>query len=391
MARITLPNGKLGYAIALPSFAGPEQDGFLVAVCDIEKTLDSMLSEFKGRGFSFAVLDGSDELYRIGSSTSGTRRNWSQSAQVPLTAVDWRVEVWPNPELLAEASSRVPELGAIFALLLILLLASTLLLARKLKVQSLQLRVAGEQLEQRVQERTAELRETNDRLRNLSAHLISLQDEERRRIARELHDSTAQALSALKMNISRLRKFPTLEVPHSSALLDQSGQLAEQVLSEVRSLSYLLHPPVLEDFGLESALTWYVQGFQERSGIQTEAEIDPDLGRLSSDLELILFRIVQEALSNIHRHSDSPTARIALSRTNSEVALQVSDQGCGLRKDVLDPKPGSVPQVGVGIAGMRERVRQVGGILEIASTHEGTTIRVVLPVSERQPVSVGAA
>jgi signal transduction histidine kinase len=390
MATITLPNGKLEYVIIVPSFAGQEQDGFLLAVCDIEKTLDSMLAEFKGRGFYFAVLDGSHELYRV-SSNADARRSWSESAHVPLSAVDWRVEVWPSPEMLAEASSRLPELGAIFVLLLVLLLASTIHLALRLQVQSLHLRAARTELEERVQERTAELREANERLRSLSAHLLSLQDEERRRIARELHDSTAQSLSALKMNISSLKKLTALDGHRSRTLLEQSSQLAEQALTEIRSLSYLLHPPVLEDFGLESALTWYAQGFRERSGIQVEADIDPDLGRFAPDLELILFRIVQEALSNIHRHSGSLTASIVLSRTDSEVTLLVTDQGCGLPNDLLDPKPGSVSRVGVGITGMRERVRQAGGKLEIGSTHEGTTITVVLPASEHQPVAIPAA
>jgi two-component system, NarL family, sensor kinase len=248
-----------------------------------------------------------------------------------------------------------------------------------------------DELECRVQERTAELRQTNEVLRNLSARVLYLQDEERRRIARELHDSTVQVLSALKINISSLRKLAALDSCHSCTLLQQSGELAEQALNEVRTMSYLLHPPILEDFGLEAALSWYADGFRERCGVRVHAEIDPDLGRFSQDLELILFRIVQEALGNIHRHSGSPTARILLSRTSTDVTLMVSDEGCGLPKNVVDPEPGSMPHVGVGIAGMRERVRQFGGKLEITSTSDGTTVRVVLPVGEQQQIATAAA
>jgi signal transduction histidine kinase len=350
------------------------------------------------------VLRDSAQIYQNDGSDSANRKDWGQTAKVPLTAVDWQVEVWPTPQMLADARSQLPELGAIFAALLILLLVSTIHFARKLQVSSVHLQAAHDELEQRVQERTAELRQANaelqneiaerrqmeDMLRKLSTDLLHSQDQERRRIARDLHDSTVQTLSALRIKISSLRKLTGLEDRHPRTLLQQSSQLAEQALSEIRSMSYLLHPPILEDFGLESALTWYAAGFSERSGIQIDVQIDPDLGRFVQELELILFRIVQEALGNIHRHSGSSTAKIALSRTASEVRLLVSDQGCGLPKEVVAPEPGSVPRVGVGIGGMRERARQFGGDLKITSSDRGTIVTVVLPVGEPKPLATVA-
>jgi len=388
---IKLQDGRPGYLIVVPSFADEKVAGFLVVVCDVKQTLDSILSDQVGLGYSIAVLQDSDQLYLAVDSNSENRKNWSHVVKVPLPALNWQVEVWPNPQMLAEARSQLPELGAIFALLLLVLLGSTIHLARTLQVKSADLQTAQGELERRVQERTAELKQTNEVLSNLSARVLYLQDEERRRIARELHDSTVQALTALKINISSLRKLVASDRCDSSTLLQQSSDLAEHALNEVRTMSYLLHPPILEDFGLEAALSWYAKGFRERSGLQVQVEINPDLGRFSQDLELILFRIVQETLGNIHRHSGSPTARIVLSRTSTDVTLLVSDEGCGLPKNVVDPEPGSMPHVGVGITGMRERVRQFGGKLEIASTSDGTTVRVVLPAVERQPVATAAA
>lgn len=403
-AAFKLHNGKLGYLIVVPSFAEEEIVGYLAVACDIQKTLGSILSDHARSGYAIAVLHDSTQIYQTDGSDAANRASWGKSAAVPLTAVDWRVEVWPTSEMIADARSQLPELGAIFASLLILLLVSTIHFARKLQLSSVHLQAAHDGLERRVQERTSELRQTNHdlqaeiserrqmegALRKLSTDLLHSQDEERRRIARELHDSTVQTLSALKIKISSLRKLTARDDSRSNTFLQQITQLAEQALSEVRSLSYLLHPPVLEDFGLESALTWYAAGFGERSGIRVEVEIDPDLGRFSQELELILFRIVQEALGNIHRHSGSPTAKIALSRTADEVRLLVSDEGCGLPCEVVSPPAGTAPRVGVGIGGMRERARQFGGELQIASTTRGTVVTVVLPAGDVKPLATVA-
>jgi signal transduction histidine kinase len=382
VAPCSIPNGRLGYLIAVPDYAQGEIVGFLVVMADIEKTLDSMLSEFKGLRYSVAVSDSSRQLYQSG--TSEHRKSWGQSAKVPLPAVDWQVEAWPKPEMLADTQSPFLELVAIFTTLLILLLASTIHFGRMLQAKSVALQRAHDGLERRVEERTAELRQMNDSLRDLSLHVLHVQDEERRRIARELHDSTAQALSGLQINISTILNQTTFDLRVLRPILQQSRMMAEQALDEIRTMSHLLHPPILEDFGLASALAWYAAGFSERSGIHTRVEIDPDLGRFTQDLELILFRVVQEALGNIHRHSGSAVAEVILSRTLTAIRLLVRDEGCGLPEHVLDPERGTVPRIGVGIAGMRERIRQFDGTLEIVSSKSGTTLTVILPISERQ-------
>jgi signal transduction histidine kinase len=378
----TTSDGRLLYLIAVPNFVNDKNVGFLVAMSDVEKTLDSELSEFRGLAFSVAVLDRSRQLYANGDSRH--RKQWGQIAKVPLTSFDWQVEVWPKPEMLADTQSPFLELVAIFTTLLIILLASTIHLGRKLQAKSVSLQTAHNDLERRVDERTAELQQSNDSLLNLSGHVLHLQDEERRRIARELHDSTAQTLSGLKINISTILNQTTFDPPVSRSLLQQSSKMAEHALNEIRTMSYLLHPPILEDFGLESALAWYATGFSERSGVDTRVMIDPDLGRFTPDVELILFRVVQEALGNIHRHSGSPIAELVLSRTNTHIRLIVRDEGCGIPVHIADPKQGTVPRIGVGIAGMRERVRQFGGTLEIVSSRTGTVLKVILPLSEGQ-------
>lgn len=206
----------------------------------------------------------------------------------------------------------------------------------------------------------------------LSGRLLRLQDEERRRLARELHDSTSQLLVGLGIHLSVVNESAGILEPRARRALTESRALVDRCLREIRTVSYLLHPPELDELGLESALASYVDGFVRRSGIQVDLDVAPDLGRLPQEVETALFRIVQEALSNIHRHSASRTARIRLVRGPSGVTLEVSDAGCGMLR-------GASP--GVGIASMRERVRQLGGWLDIGSAYGGTTVRAVIPLS----------
>jgi PAS domain S-box-containing protein len=257
-----------------------------------------------------------------------------------------------------------------------------------------ELRRAHDELESRVQERTAELQSTNKKLevevherrqaeeslRELTGRLLQLRDEEQRRIARDLHDSTAQILGALAIDLERVQQL----VPKGNSLkvrklLAQCSELAERATSEIRTLSYLLHPPILDDLGLECVLPWYAAGFSSRSGIQANVDVQPNLGRFPQEVELTLFRIVQEALTNIHRHSGSPSADITVFRDANQVTLQIEDHGCGISPEILGPLAGARTLVGVGIPGMRERVRQFGGSLEIASGGNGTTIKTILP------------
>lgn len=238
---------------------------------------------------------------------------------------------------------------------------------------------AHDELEKRVHERTAELKNANENLRDLSTRLLKLQDEERRRLARELHDSVGQILAALSMNIGVLRaQSHRLDSLGARAVLEMA-QMLEQASKEIRTISHLLHPPVLEMAGLATALRWYADGFAERSKIKVDVEIPSDFGRLSDDLELAIFRIVQECLTNIHRHSGSATAAIRIRQEGSRLVVQVVDNGKGIPKE----KQGQLTEsgrTGVGFGGMRERLRQLGGTLEIQSQENGTVINATFKI-----------
>lgn len=237
---------------------------------------------------------------------------------------------------------------------------------------------AQSELEDRVRERTADLDAVNRNLRELSARLMQLQDDERRRIARELHDSVGQTLAALGMNISLVRNdIERLSKVHSA--LNDSENLVREMSSEVRTISHLLHPPLLDEAGLCSALRWYADGFAQRSRIRVDLQLPEDFGRLPAEMETAIFRVVQESLTNIHRHSGSPVARIHLRQQGEQVMVEVADKGKGIPKDKLEGMS-STGTPGVGIRGMRERLRQLGGALEIESNHSGTVVSVKLPV-----------
>jgi signal transduction histidine kinase len=234
-----------------------------------------------------------------------------------------------------------------------------------LKQTKMEIKRLNDELEQRVIERTSELR-------RLSGRLLRFEDEERRRLARELHDSTAQQLAALSMNLSVVSEEGGSLNPRAQRALTESIDLADMSLREIRTVSYLLHPPELDELGLRSALARYTDGFVQRSGIQVELDASSDLGRLPQDMETTIFRIVQECLTNIHRHSGSGTASIRLVRSGSELTMEVRDAGVGIHPDA---------HPGVGIASMRERLEQLGGRLEIASRPGTTTIKVAIPLS----------
>jgi signal transduction histidine kinase len=229
---------------------------------------------------------------------------------------------------------------------------------------------------------------TEQALRDLSGRLLQIQDEERRHIARELHDSTAQRLAVLECNLRLLQqRSPGLE-PAMRQNLEQSVALGGECSNELRTLAYLLHPPLLDELGLASALRAYISGHNQRHGIFVSLKLPRRLPRLGSDLEIAIFRIVQEALSNIHRHSKSKTAKIRLSASPCKWILEVSDQGQGIAPDILERLNEGTAILGVGIAGMRERVRQLGGRLEILSSRRGTTVRSVFP--RRDPSAVAS-
>jgi PAS domain S-box-containing protein len=235
-------------------------------------------------------------------------------------------------------------------------------------------------LEARITQRTQDLESATEKLRELSGRLLQTQDEERRRIARELHDGVGQLLAALKMNLSKLNREKRRLSPEAAQSMDENASLIEQASQEIRTMSHLLHPPLLDEVGLDSALRWYVDGFAERSKIQVALQLEPDFGEnLPRDLALALFRIVQESLTNVHRHSGSATARVSVTRTARQICLEVKDEGRGIPAEVHS-MIASGQSSGVGLRGMRERVRQFGGRLEVHSGKEGTRVVTVLPI-----------
>jgi PAS domain S-box-containing protein len=239
------------------------------------------------------------------------------------------------------------------------------------------------QAERALQESKRKLQDSEKSLRELSLHLLRTQDEERRRIGRDLHDSLGQCLSVLKMKLDSLQTAASRKQTNDADELTQCAQLTEDAVKEVRTISYLLYPPMLEEMGLKSAVPWYLEGFTKRSGIKTTFEIPPDFGRLAADVELVFFRVLQESLTNVHRHSGSQTARIRLSINDDSVVLEVSDQGKGTQFQNLDQANQDwMGALGVGLRGMSERMRQIGGKVELSSSNEGTTVTAIIPIDE---------
>ena len=230
----------------------------------------------------------------------------------------------------------------------------------------------------------ADPKQKEELLRQLSCHLMQAQDQERRRIARELHDNSGQTLAAIAVNLSRIENLLPDTAPKVKNLVADTAAMAEQTSREIRTISYLLHPPLLEEAGLTAAIGWLANGFTQRSGIKTEVDMPPELERLPSDIEVTLFRIVQETLTNVARHSGSKTAFIKLTRQPGEIILSVRDEGKGIPPEKLEKVHGNVSALGVGVAGVWERVRQFGGALDINSNSRGTTVMVVVPLPEEQ-------
>ncbi len=259
------------------------------------------------------------------------------------------------------------------------------------KLAETRLKTLHDELEQRVRERTAEFHKKNEELiqhsqvvRDLSARLLRSQDEERRRIARELHDSIGQLVASISMNISVVTREKEKLSPRAAKCVEENQELIQQILSEVRTLSHLLHPPLLDEVGLESAIRWLIDGFVRRSKIDVSLDISPSkLGRLTDDLEIAIFRIVQESLTNIHRHSGARSARIHLAQDDGHFNCKISDDGKGISLE-KQLELNSYGVIGVGIRGMRERIQQLGGTLQIESNGNGTTVSVALPVKHSQ-------
>jgi PAS domain S-box-containing protein len=236
-----------------------------------------------------------------------------------------------------------------------------------------QVRVRTQQLEQR----NTEILEQSEQLRELSSRLLQTQDTERRRIARDLHDSAGQVVAALGMHLASITQHAVK--PEVIKAAQESLEMVRQLSAEIRTVSYLLHPPLLEENGLTGAIEWYVHGLAERGNLKSELIIPKDFGRLPDDMEVAIFRIVQESLTNIHRHSGSKTATIRLSHEGQSVSLEIQDEGHGIPAEGLAAIRGH--RTGVGITGMRERVRHLNGRMDIQSSANGTKILVTLPAT----------
>lgn len=227
------------------------------------------------------------------------------------------------------------------------------------------------------------LKSNEESLRQLSARLLQLQDEERRRIARDLHDVTGQKLAVLSMALSGVLNRPNGSLDaDSQRALTESLAWSKEVAAEIRTLSYLLHPPLLDELGLSSAVKWYLAGFTSRTGILMETEIPSEIQRLSPDAEVAIFRVLQESLTNVHRYAESTNAVVRMDVTGDEIKLEIQDFGKGVQSSRTSSPNGSVARLGVGIQGMTERMRQLGGKLEITSSpNKGTLVTATIPLS----------
>jgi signal transduction histidine kinase len=236
----------------------------------------------------------------------------------------------------------------------------------------------NEELAARVQERTAELERRNSEIQDLSRRLLRVQDDERRRISRELHDSTGQLLVSLKLNLAVLANSQS--AVQKQALIEGASAMVDEMTRQLRTMSYLLHPPLLDEAGLGPALKWYVEGFCQRSEIAVQLDLPADVERLARDMELTIFRVVQESLTNVHRHSQSRTAQVKLKTDAACVFLEITDQGTGFPVSSRSGATnGGAVSYGIGIRGMRERIQQFDGELQVTSGPSGTSLRAVLP------------
>jgi len=249
---------------------------------------------------------------------------------------------------------------------------------RELRDSEERSRTLADALDTQVQFRTRELEMKSSQLRELSGLLLESQDAERRHIARELHDSAGQTLTALDLQIARISEDAKND-PVLAEDVRNAEELVQHLARELRTTSYLLHPPLLDETGISSALNWYVQGLEERSSLQIDLQVPDNFGRLPSEMELVIFRLVQECLTNIHRHSGSKIALIRVEREENSIHVKVEDQGRGMSPERLAAIQSQ--GTGVGIRGMHERVRHLRGDLVIESNGSGTKVYATLPLT----------
>jgi len=246
-----------------------------------------------------------------------------------------------------------------------------------LSKNSKQMALEHSQMQSVILQRTAELQ-------ILSQRLLKVQDEERRKLSRDLHDSTGQTLAALRMSILLLQQH-CKEEPSKMALFSDAARLADQAIEEIRTMSYLLHPPLLDEVGFACAAEWYIGGFAKRSGVTVSLDIAPDHERLPMSMEIALFRVLQESLTNAHRHSGATKVTVCFRRQFEQIILEVRDDGCGIPAERLVRLGEASAEMGVGLAGMRERMHELNGKMEMESDGHGTTVRATVPLFAMSP------
>jgi signal transduction histidine kinase len=246
-----------------------------------------------------------------------------------------------------------------------------------LSKQSRQMALEHSQMQSVILQRTAELQ-------NLSLRLLKVQDEERRKLSRDLHDSTGQTLAALKIAVSFLQ-LSIKDDPSKMALVTDVADLADQAIEELRTMAYLLHPPLLDEVGFACAAEWYIEGFAKRSGVNVSMEIATHHERMPRSAETALFRVLQESLTNVHRHSKAAHVTVCFRHQFEKVILEIRDDGCGIEGERLVRLRETSAETGVGLAGMRERMHELNGTLEMESEGRGTTIRAVVPLRAGTP------
>ena len=312
----------------------------------------------------------------------------------------WFIPPVHSMEIVGPAESAGTIVYFVVSLTIIIFAETNRRTLAKLAISSEELRKTGEELgrsrdelERRVIERTSELQEKNTELlhqaevvRQLSGRLLQMQDEERRRIARELHDSVGQLIAAMSINLSEVERENACLSPKAAAAIAENSALVQELSRQIRTISYLLHPPLLDEVGLASALQWYVEGFAERSKIKVSLDLPPDFARLSSEMETAIFRIVQECLTNVHRHSGSPTVAIRIANLANQLRVEVEDAGKGIPPQKQSEMV-SAGRTGVGMSGMRERLRQFGGELEVNSAPGHTVVAATIPRPQAKTAS----
>ncbi len=240
-------------------------------------------------------------------------------------------------------------------------------------------------LAREIERLTESVRVADRERRELSGKLLAAQDEERRRIARDLHDSTAQVITAMQMNLSILSPILGEANPEARRLLEQTRDMANQCSGEIRTVAHLLHPPLLDEVGLVFAARLFVDGFQKRSGTAVEFHTSEELPRMAEDVETALFRVMQESLSNVHRHAQATRVSVAILQVEDGVLLEIGDNGIGIEAGIS----GASASMGVGLLGMRERIMQLGGHLDVVSEENGTVVRGFVPV-DWSAIGIGA-